>query len=105
MRLLAAAVVAALPVHGVLVPGRSLAGVHLGDSTAAVRARLGAGYGVCESCTATTWYFTYRRFTQQGLGVEFRRGRVAAVFTLWEPAGWHASTGQRFGDPAPRGLA
>jgi hypothetical protein len=104
MRLLAAAVVAALPVHGVLVPGRSLGGVRLGDTQAQVRALLGSDRGVCESCAAPTWYYTYKPFTQAGLGVEFARGRVRAVFTLWQPPGWRASTGQRLGDPAPRGL-
>src|SRR5438128_8901232 len=101
MRLLAAAVVAALPVHGVLVPGSSLGGVRLGDTQAQVRARLGTYYGVCESCRAPTWYFTYKAFTQAGLGVEFTRGRVSSVYTLWRPPGWRASTGQRLGDPAP----
>jgi hypothetical protein len=104
MRLLAAAVVAALPVHGVLVPGRSLGGVHLGDTRAEVRARLGARFGVCASCRAPTWYFTYGRFTQPGLGVEFGQGRVRAVFTLWQPPGWRSSAGPQLGDPAPTGL-
>jgi hypothetical protein len=40
-----------------------------------------------------TWYFTYERFTQPGAGVEFRRGRVQAIFTLWSPPGWRTAGG------------
>jgi hypothetical protein len=88
---------AALPVHGTLVPGRSLGGVHLGEKAGAVQAALGRRYGVCRGCRTTTWYFTYRPFTRQGLGVEFRGGRVAAVYTIWRPAGWSAPKGLRLG--------
>lgn len=103
--LVTAAALAGLPQHGVLVPGRSLAGVRLGETQAQVRARLGRSYGVCDGCRERTWYFTYKPFTQQGLAVAFRGRRVAAVYTLWQPKGWRATTGQRLGDPAPRGLA
>jgi hypothetical protein len=79
-----------------LVPGRSLGGVHLGETSAAVRAALGP-HGVCEGCSPTTWYFTYRAFTQPGLAVELTAGRVSAVYTVWSPAGWHTSAGLRLG--------
>ncbi len=45
----------------------------------------------------TTWYFTYKRFDQHGLAVELTRGRVSAVYTLWQPRGWHAANGLRLG--------
>ena len=88
---------AALPRPGSLVPGRSLAGVHLGESAAAVRAALGGRYGVCQGCARTTWYFTYKPFDQHGLAVELTRGRVSAVYTLWQPNGWRAPRGLQLG--------
>ena len=87
----------ALPRPGVLVPGHSLAGVRLGETAAQVRASLGARYGVCRGCAATTWYFTYRPFTRSGLAIELERGRVAAVYTVWKPAGWRGSNGLLLG--------
>jgi hypothetical protein len=92
-----AAVIGSLPHNGVLLPGRSLAGVRLGEPAAAVRASLGSFYGVCDGCATTTWYFTYAKFTQPGLAVELRGGRVSAVYTLWRPRGWHALSGLRLG--------
>jgi hypothetical protein len=87
---------AALPRHGVLVPGRSLGGVRLGETAARVAAELGA-HGVCRGCARTTWYFTYRPFDEHGLGIELTRGRVSAVYTLWRPAGWHGPHGIALG--------
>jgi hypothetical protein len=86
---LAAPVHAALPRAGVLVPGESLGGIGLGMSKRQVGDAWGRRYGVCRSCAAETWLFTYRPFTQQGAAVEFRRGRVARIYTLWQPAGWN----------------
>jgi hypothetical protein len=94
---LVAPAAAALPRQGALVPGRSLGGVRLGESAAAVTAVLGSRHGVCRGCSRATWYFTYRPFDKQGLGVEFARGRVSAVYTLWQPSGWHAARGLRLG--------
>jgi hypothetical protein len=88
---------AALPRPGSLVPARSLAGVRIGEPAAAVRAALGRGYGVCQGCARTTWYFNYRRFDQHGLAVELTRGRVSAVYTLWQPPGWRAPHGLQLG--------
>jgi hypothetical protein len=96
---LAAPVAQALPRFGVLVPGRSLAGVRLGDTAASVKGRLGRFYGTCRACSVPTLYFTYKPFTQQGLAVELRGGRVAAVYTLWEPPLWRTSSGLRLGAP------
>ncbi len=95
--MLAAPSAAGLPHAGTLVPGRSLGGVRIGEPRAAVRATLGTFYGVCTDCARPTWYFTYRAFEKQGLGVEFTAGRVSAVYTLWRPSGWHASSGLRRG--------
>jgi len=93
----AGAAAAALPRAGVFVPGRSLGGIRLGESAHDVRAALGRSYGVCEGCDTTTWYYTYRRFDQHGLAIELVGGRVSAVYTLWQPAGWRAATGLRLG--------
>jgi hypothetical protein len=91
-----AALTASLPHAGVLVPGRSLGGVHLGETSLAVRAALGP-HGVCDGCSPTTWYFTYRAFTQPGLAVELTAGRVSGVYTVWSPGGWHTKAGLRLG--------
>jgi hypothetical protein len=88
---------AGLPKTGALVPGRSLGGIRLGESPRAVRAVLGRSYGTCRGCARGSWYFTYKPFTQAGLAVEFDRGRVSAVYTLWRPQGWYAPRGLRFG--------
>ncbi len=88
---------AALPRAGIFLPGRSLGGVRLGESAGDVRAALGRSYGVCSGCATTTWYFTYRPFDRRGLAVELTRGRVSAVYTLWQPSGWRAATGLLLG--------
>lgn len=89
----------ALPVAATFVPGRSLGGVRLGEPAAEVRRTLGRGFGVCRGCATPTWYFTYRRFDDEGLAVELTRGRVSAVYTLWQPPGWHDTRGVRLGAP------
>ena len=94
-----ATALAAPPRHGVLVPGRSLGGIRLGDSEAAVEARWGKSHGTCTSCPRPTWYFTYKAFTQQGVGVEFEAGRVVAIYTLWQPVGWRTASGVALGMP------
>ena len=94
---LAAPAAAGLPKAGTLVPGRSLGGVELGESPGAVRAALGTFYGICRGCTQRTWYFTYGPFDRHGLAVEFTRGHVSGVYTLWRPAGWHAQRRLGFG--------
>ena len=42
------------------------------------------------------------RFRPEGAGVELRRGRVAAAFTLWKPAGWRTDDGLALGEPEAR---
>jgi|GEM_PF-1155335 len=85
---LASTAAAALPRTGTLVAGRSLAGVRLGATEAQVRALLGDSYGVCRGCVRPTWYYNLQPFDTHGLGVEFTRGRVSAVYTIMEPPGW-----------------
>jgi len=94
---LAANAGAALPRPGTFVPGASLGGIRLGETAAQVKAALGTGYGICKGCATTTWYYTYRRFEQRGLGVELAGGRVSAVYTLWRPAGWKGPRGLTLG--------
>jgi len=93
LAVLALATATAPPRHGVLVPGVSLGGIRLGATAADVRREWGRAHGACVGCPIRTWYFTYRRFTQPGAGVEFRGGRVVAIFTLWSPPGWRTSSG------------
>src|SRR5437868_2943807 len=88
---------AALPKAGMLVPGRSLGGIHLGETATQVRAALGSSYGVCRGCSTTTWYFTYRPFDRHGLAVELARGRVSGVYTVWKPSGWSTTSGLGLG--------
>jgi len=94
---LAVPAAAGLPRAGTLAPGHSLGGVRLGETTHAVSAALGRKFGVCTGCARLTWYFTYKPFQAQGLGVEFVHRRVVAVYTLWQPARWRATNGLRLG--------
>ncbi len=99
---LAGAAAAAPPPDGVLVPGRSLGGLPLGLTVEAVLARWGGGFGICRGCSATTWYYTYTPFQPQGVGVSFRKGRAAALFTLWQPPGWRTEGGLALGGDVAR---
>jgi hypothetical protein len=98
----AAPAAAAPPGAGVLVPGRSLGGIELGATKAEVERRWGRAYGVCRGCAAETWYFNYFAFQPRGAGVELRKGRVAAVFTLYQPLGWRTERGLELGDSVAR---
>jgi len=99
---LAAPVAAAPPGAGVLVPGRSLGRIELGATKAEVERRWGRAYGVCRNCTEETWYFNFFAFQPRGAGVELREGRVAAVFTLYQPLGWRTTRGLTLGDSVAR---
>jgi hypothetical protein len=90
------------PDAGVLVPGRSLGGMELGQTKAQVERRWGRAYGVCRNCDVETWYFNYFAFQPRGAGVELRNGRVAAVFTLYQPVGWRTTRGLVLGDSVAR---
>jgi hypothetical protein len=93
-----AAAVLALPQGGVFVPGESLGGLRLGATEAQARAAWGPHVGVCRGCRQRTLYFTYGKFNQVGVGLELRRGRAVALFTLWVPTGWRTNRGVRLGD-------
>ena len=92
----------ALPPHAVVVPGKSFAGLRLGATGAQVQAAWGKRYGRCRSCSKPTWYFTYKAFEPQGVGVAFRRGAAESFFTIWGPPGWHTDKGLKIGDPSAR---
>jgi hypothetical protein len=96
---LSPAALAGLPSPGKLVPGRSLAGISLGETQRQVTAALGRSHGVCSGCTTPTWYFNVHPFDQHGLGVEFTRTRVSAVYTIWQPDGWTGPKGLTLGAP------
>ncbi len=83
------------------MPGHSLGGIRLGETTHDVRAALGRRFGVCNDCARPTWYFTYKPFDSHGLAVEFDQRRVSAVYTLWKPPGWRATNGLRLGATPP----
>jgi hypothetical protein len=99
---LAAPAAAAPPGAGVLVPGRSLGDLRLGATKAEVERLWGRAYGRCRGCAHETWYFNYYAFQPRGAAVEFRGGRVAAIFTLYQPAGWRTPKGLVLGDPEAR---
>jgi hypothetical protein len=61
-----------------------------------VRALWGSHFTHC--CSPGTWFYVYPPPSDPvGAAVEFRNGRVVAVYTLGEPAGWHTETGIRVG--------
>ena len=99
---LASPIAAAPPDSGVLVPGRSLGGIELGATKVQVERRWGRAYGVCRGCAAETWYFNYFAFQPRGAGVELQKGRVTAVFTLYQPLGWRTTRGLVLGDSVAR---
>ena len=101
----AAPAATALPRAGVVLEGQSLGGVRIGWSRAMVIAAWGDRYARCRSCARETLYFNERPFQPQGAGVELRKGRVIAVFTLWAPPGWRTARGLRVGEPAARATA
>lgn len=97
---LAASATAAPPRPGHFAPGTHLGGVKIGMTKADVTTQWGSRHGVCRECARTTWYFNYRPFEPQGVGVVFERDRVAHVFTVWRPNGWRTARGLTLGAPA-----
>jgi hypothetical protein len=93
---------AAPPSAGVLVPATSLGGLSLGAAKPAVEDAWGRAYGRCRGCARETWYFNYFAFQPRGAAVEFRRNRVSAIFTLYQPPGWRTRLGLELGDREER---
>jgi hypothetical protein len=92
----------ALPARGILTPGVSLGGIHIGDTMATVVQRWGHKYSPCpkNQCKgpSTVWYYIYGRGEPLGAAVRFnKKGRVTAVFTLGSPAGWRTAEGLLIG--------
>jgi hypothetical protein len=110
LALLALALVLALPLAaraeppraGVLVPGESLGGARLGWSVAQLERTWGTFFGRCRNCRVETRYYNRVPFLPEGAGVELRRGRVTAVFTLWAPREWHTDRSVYVGEPERR---
>jgi hypothetical protein len=95
------------PVNGILVRGKSLGGVQLGESASAVRALWGSDYTILPG-QPTTWLYMSPTGAPFGAGVSFRHRAVTAVFTLGGIAGWRTNDGLRtrqlltsFNDPGP----
>jgi hypothetical protein len=95
---------AALPQKGILVIGKSLAGVRLGDTPQRVRKLWGGNYQPCPKgfCTDPTWLYIYPRGEPLGAAVRFRNNRAIAVFTLGAVTGWRTEHGVTIADPASR---
>lgn len=96
----------ALPSRGVLMPGVSLGGVHIGDTMAQVTNRWGDDYKVCpkNQCPGkdVVWYYIYGHGEPLGAAVRFMNGKVRAVFTLGSPPGWHTAEGLLIGEQIDR---
>src|SRR5690242_11825787 len=70
-----------LPRQGVVEPGKSFAGVKLGDTVESVSARWGPRTKACWVCTRPTSLYVYPR-EATGIAVAFDRRRVVAVYTI-----------------------
>jgi hypothetical protein len=86
------------PGAGTLVLGTSLGGVRLGMTLEQLARTWGRAYGRCRGCARPTLYFNLFAFRPEGAGVELRRGRVSAVFTLWAPGAWRTAEGVEIGE-------
>ena len=94
----------ALPVRGILHPGKSLAGIQLGDSMARVKQVWGHNYKVCQGkqCPYPTWYYIYPKGEPLGASVRFKNGKVVTIFTLGSPIGWRTAEGLIIGEQVDR---
>jgi hypothetical protein len=92
----------ALPSRGILTPGVSLGGVHIGDTMDQVVARWGHNYKLCpkNQCHGkdVVWFYIYGRGEPLGAAVRFSNEKVRAVFTLGSPPGWHTAEGLLIGE-------
>jgi hypothetical protein len=87
-----------LPARGILEPGKSLAGVKLGDTTQQVIDTWGSNYKVCAKCSIPTWYYIYPKGEPLGAAVRFKKGKVVTVFTLGATTGWKTAQGLMIGE-------
>jgi hypothetical protein len=94
----------ALPLHGILHPGQSLAGIRLGDTMARVKRLWGPDYKVCQGkqCPYPTWYYIYPQGEPLGASVRFKNGKVVTIFTLGSPIGWRTAEGLIIGEQVDR---
>jgi len=86
------------PTRGVVVPGKTIGGVGLTDTTLTVTHKWGRNYKVCTYCKKVTWFYEYPTGEPLGAAVKFEKGKVVSVFTLGSPAGWGVK-GVMMGDP------
>ena len=94
----------ALPTRGILVVGKSLAGISLGATQPMVTTRWGSRYVTCTKspCTDQTWMFFYPSGEPVGAAVRFRNNKAVAVFTLGAVPGWKTTEGIKIADPASK---
>jgi len=86
------------PTRGQVVPGKTIGGVGLTDTTTTVVHKWGRNYKVCSYCKKVTWFYMYPTGEPLGAAVKFEKGKVVSVFTLGSPAGWGVK-GVMMGDP------
>jgi len=86
------------PSKGRVVPGKTIGGVGLTDTTLTVVHKWGRNYKVCSYCKKQTWFYEYPTGEPLGAAVKFEKGKVVSVFTLGSPAGWGVK-GVMMGDP------
>ena len=84
------------PVKGILVPGKSLGGIRLGDTGGKVLALWGRNFSMLPG-QPMTWLYMSPTGDPYGAGVSFRDGKVIAIFTLGGITGWRTSDGLRVG--------
>jgi hypothetical protein len=94
----------ALPTRGVLVVGKSLAGISLGATQTTVKTRWGSRYTNCTKspCSDPTWLYFYPSGEPVGAGVRFRNSKAIAVFTLGATPGWKSTEGIKIADPSSK---
>jgi hypothetical protein len=94
---------AEFPNRGVLRPGVSLGGVHIGDTLAKVKRTWGSSYKVCPDCKDRVWFYFYSHGEPLGAAVRFDKDdRVVAAFTLGSPSGWRTAEGLLLGEQIDR---
>jgi hypothetical protein len=95
---------ASLPPRGILIVGKSLAGVSLGQTQAKVKSLWGGRYTNCITapCEDPTWLYFYATGEPLGAAVRYRNKKVIAVFTLGAVPGWKTAEGVKIADPASK---